>query len=200
MTFFAGEDTFASWSPDGTQIVYVSDRDGDQEVYVRRALGTDPPEALEHYSLRQITDNDVNDWSPAWSPDGQYIAYVSEDPLGYGINVMDAETGAPILSLDAGAGPLGNPTTEWNPAWIQTENGLSLMFVSDLTGVEGIYLIDLSRCFNTTVEDVAESPVGVSPMGSISCGYSTADVVTIGGMRPDGFPASQWAPDWRPLP
>jgi dipeptidyl aminopeptidase/acylaminoacyl peptidase len=196
MTFFAGEDTFASWSPDGTQIVYVSDRDGDQEIYVRRALGTTPPEALEDYSLRQLTDNDVSDWSPTWSPDGQYIAYVTEDITGnYEVTLMNPETGAPMVTLDGGNNSLGQIANEWNPAWVQTENGLSLMFVSDLTGVESIYLIDVSQCLDAMSAETTDGQARVT-----TCRYGGANLITSGGIGADGFAENQWAPDWRPIP
>jgi Tol biopolymer transport system component len=48
-----------TWSPDGTQIAFVSDRDGDYEIYVMNANGT---------HVRQVTFNDVNDSQPAWVP------------------------------------------------------------------------------------------------------------------------------------
>jgi len=59
-------DWMPSWSPDGDHIAFASDRDGDWEIYVINADGTD---------LRQITDNDHGDWDPSWSPDGDHIAF-----------------------------------------------------------------------------------------------------------------------------
>jgi dipeptidyl aminopeptidase/acylaminoacyl peptidase len=191
VTFYSGEDTFASWSPDGTQMVYVSDRDGDQEIYVRSALGDTPPEALDGFSLRQMTDNPYDDWSPTWSPDGRYIAYVSEDTSGYGIVVMDAQAGtldptARTITIDGGF-----MTGEWNPAWIQTANGLSLMFVSSLGGSDNIYMIDFSTAC------IADNELELA--NNRTCSYSTADRITRSMTNELGF-GSHWAPDWRPLP
>ena len=45
------------WSPDGTMIAYISDQDGDDEVYVVRADGSD---------LRQLTRNDVQERIGSW--------------------------------------------------------------------------------------------------------------------------------------
>ncbi|MGA9351671.1 MAG: hypothetical protein WBW48_23095 [Anaerolineae bacterium] len=58
-----------AWSPDGTKIAYMSDHDGNWEVYT---VGVPFPE------VRRLTINDANDGLPAWSPDGQYIAFVSD--------------------------------------------------------------------------------------------------------------------------
>lgn len=61
-----------SWSPDGQQIVFDAGSDfgltgrHDHKLYVINADGSD---------LRQITSGDVNDLQPAWSPDGQWIAF-----------------------------------------------------------------------------------------------------------------------------
>ena len=49
------------WSPDGTRIAFVSDRDGDYEVFVVNADGT---------NLLQLTNNHYNNRNPAWSPTG----------------------------------------------------------------------------------------------------------------------------------
>jgi Tol biopolymer transport system component/imidazolonepropionase-like amidohydrolase len=53
------------WSPDGTRIAFISDRDGLNNVWTMLPDGSD---------LRPVskeTSRDVN--SPAWSPDGQYL-------------------------------------------------------------------------------------------------------------------------------
>jgi Tol biopolymer transport system component len=53
------------WSPDGRQIVLVSDRDGSDDVWVIDASGRNP---------RQITKTDRTQFlSPEWTPDGKYI-------------------------------------------------------------------------------------------------------------------------------
>jgi hypothetical protein len=52
------EDKRPTWSPDGSQIAFTSNRDGDREVFVMRAAeGSDPT---------NLTDNSVDDWAPHW--------------------------------------------------------------------------------------------------------------------------------------
>ena len=67
-----GEQGFVSWSPDGTQIVFNAgtelgaDGHYDHHIYVLNADGS---------GLRQITEGEANDFDPAWSPDGEWIAF-----------------------------------------------------------------------------------------------------------------------------
>ena len=49
----------ASWSPDGKQLAFASDRDGNQEIYIMDADGDNPV---------RLTNSTAEDWWPAWSP------------------------------------------------------------------------------------------------------------------------------------
>lgn len=54
------------WSPDGTKLVYETDRDGDVEIWTMSPDGSDPT---------RLTRNGVSDFSPAFSPDGSTIVF-----------------------------------------------------------------------------------------------------------------------------
>jgi TolB protein len=75
-------DTAPAGSPDGSKIAFMSDRDGNWEIYVTTAH---PPggEAVEE-PLR-LTRNGARDGLPTWSPDGKWLAFVSDRDGGWAI-------------------------------------------------------------------------------------------------------------------
>jgi TolB protein len=61
-------------------LTFVADWDGDWEIYLIQADGTD---------LQQLTFNKTNEVHPQWSPDGTEIAYIMDftsNPRAYSIN------------------------------------------------------------------------------------------------------------------
>lgn len=55
----AGNDEMPAWSPDGRYLLFVSDRDGNAEIYLARANGT---------AATRITHSPEADWLPRWVP------------------------------------------------------------------------------------------------------------------------------------
>jgi TolB protein len=76
-------DFFPRWSPDGSRVVFVSDRGGDDDLYVMRADGT---------SLRRLTrTRGAREATPAWSPDGRRILFARSTPAReHDVYVIDA--------------------------------------------------------------------------------------------------------------
>jgi TolB protein len=62
------EDTAPTLSPNGEQIVFMSRREGNWEVYIVNADGS---------GLQRLTNDPADDGLPTWSPDGNAIAFVS---------------------------------------------------------------------------------------------------------------------------
>ena len=60
----------------------MSDRDGNEEIYVMDADGSDQT---------RLTSNDTNDYSPEWSPSGSQIVFLSLRDGNPEIYVMDAD-------------------------------------------------------------------------------------------------------------
>ena len=94
----------AAWSPDGSQIVFRSHRDGDEEIYVMNADGSNQTNLSKNPG--------GGDWSPVWSPDGTRIAFFSEREGKSGIWVMDTH-GGNVIPVGTASGVNDYPT--WSP-------------------------------------------------------------------------------------
>lgn len=72
-------ESFPDFSPDGRHIFFRSMRDGNSEIYVMNADGTDP---------RRLTHHEATDTMPAVSYAGDRIAFVSRRDGNYEIYIM----------------------------------------------------------------------------------------------------------------
>jgi Tol biopolymer transport system component len=98
LTEQVGGETFPSLAPDGGFFVYVRADGGDLDVFLQRVGGGNP--------INLTADSAADDTQPAFSPDGQQIAFRSERDGG-GVFLMGA-TGESVRRLtDFG----------YNPAW-----------------------------------------------------------------------------------
>jgi TolB protein len=71
-----------AWSPDGQRIAFTSARDGNLEIYVIQADGT---------QLKRITENDERDDFPIWHPNGRQLLTVSERGGESDLYLIDVE-------------------------------------------------------------------------------------------------------------
>lgn len=78
------DDSHPAWSPDGRSLAFTSnrstpdpDRNFNNDIWVVAADNTD-----KGARLTRITSNPGNDDSPAWSPDGKWIAFTSQTDAG----------------------------------------------------------------------------------------------------------------------
>ncbi len=100
-----GFDSQPRYSPDGSKIVFLSDRSGSENIWVCDADGRNP---------KTLTKGDRNLYaSPEWTPDGQYIvASKTGMPLGSTYEIWlyhrDGGSGASVTREDRGFAP-GQP-------------------------------------------------------------------------------------------
>jgi TolB protein len=120
--------TAPSYSPDGGQITFESDRGGAQQVYVMNADGS---------GQNRISFGNGRYSTPVWSPDGQYIAFTKQAGGKFAIGVMKPDgSGERILTEG-----FHNEGPTWAP------NGRVLMFFRDSPGESGgskLFSVDIT--------------------------------------------------------
>ena len=100
LTHGAGAELFADLAPDGRSFIYVSRASGNWDIYWQRVGGKNP--------VNLTKDSVADDTQPAYSPDGNYIAFRSErEPAG--IYVMEATSENVRRVSDAGNHPSWSP-------------------------------------------------------------------------------------------
>ncbi|HSR70267.1 MAG TPA: S41 family peptidase [Acidobacteriota bacterium] len=144
-------DKAPDWSPDGSRIVFISDLDGEEELYLVSQDGKDEPQ--------QVTDgNEAMLYSPQWSPDGKHIAYSDKEGR---IFVLAVEDRSVQRIADEKGGQV--PGYQWSP------KGRYLSFaLSDPSGFTSIYIWDSrdSRLHRVTGEFFNEFSPAWDPAGN----------------------------------
>lgn len=114
-----------------SKIVFTSDRDGNNEIYVINADGSDPQKS-------QLTSNNADNQNPAWSPDGTRIAFTSDRDGNKEIYVMNADGSDPQIPRLT-----NNKAVDQSPAW--SPDGTRIAFSSDREGkINQIFVMDAS--------------------------------------------------------
>ncbi len=124
LTFDPAYDLWPALSPAGSEVAFVSTRDGDPDVYV---LHVDDPG-----SIRQLTDEPGNDFAPTWSADGTKIAFTSVRGGNADIWTMDVN-GGDLSNLTA-----RSPAEEFDPSW--SPDGTTIAFATR-AGVGSIWIV-----------------------------------------------------------
>src|SRR6266542_533118 len=126
------------------KIVFTSDRDGNDEIYVMNADGT---------AQTNLTNNPATDARPVWSPDGSRIAFAStRGGFFFDIWVMNSDgSGAPVDLTNTPAGSDVRP--DWSP------DGTKLTFYFGDVGHD-VYVMNADGSGRTNLTNSAASDFG----------------------------------------
>jgi tricorn protease len=118
---------YPAWSPDGKEVAYVTDRNGEAQIAVRPADGSGAESMITEPIKRWL-------YGPVWSPDGKKLAYSDSQHALWFVTVADHK----IVAVDE------NPRQEihdyaWSPdsAWLTYSK-------ADANGMRTVYLYSLA--------------------------------------------------------
>jgi dipeptidyl aminopeptidase/acylaminoacyl peptidase len=162
-----------AWSPDGTRIVFNNMVDGVGQIFVVNTNGT---------GMTQITTNSANtpplvigeffppirgDVTPAWSPDGEWIAFASDRTGNFEINIV--RTNGSSLSqvtytakneLSLGWRPLAGLTLETPGYPVMVNNGANVFPATRSGSASAVQVYTLRNSGSTVLSNIVVTKSG----------------------------------------
>jgi Tol biopolymer transport system component len=111
-------------SPDGSRLLFLSDRDGNVDIYVADIDGS---------NISQLTDTPTEEYSADWSPDGSQILYASSESGNDDVWVMNADGSNPVQLTDH---------TGLDGQCAFSPDGSQIVFVSDRGGNTNLWIMN----------------------------------------------------------
>jgi TolB protein len=124
---YRGSNSAPAWSPDGKTLAAVLTRDGNSQIYLMNADGS---------NLRRLTTSGAIDTEPFFTPDGQSIYFTSDRGGSPQIYRMAASGGEPVRVTFDG---------DYNVSPRVSPDGKTLAFISRISGRFQLMVMDLEN-------------------------------------------------------
>jgi Tol biopolymer transport system component len=111
-------------SPDGSRLLFLSNRGGNVDIYVADIDGG---------NITQLTDTATEEYSADWSPDGSQILYASSESGNDDVWVMNADGSNPVQLTDH---------TGLDGQCAFSPDGSQIVFVSDRSGNTNLWIMN----------------------------------------------------------
>lgn len=115
------------YSPDGSEIAFISDRKGQNNLWVMNADGSEPRAVFTEPMVRAV--------EPAWTPDGQYVL-VRRTEIGQALT--PGSTGIWMYHKDGGSGIEVVGDDQPQPAWPSLSDDGRHLYFHVYTGPPGL--------------------------------------------------------------
>lgn len=173
------------------EVAFISDRDGNSEIYAMNADGTDQT---------RLTNDPATDAFASWSPDRSQLAFASTRSGNYDIWVMNAD-GSGLIQLTTAAG------LDYLPAW--SPDGSTIAFTSNRDGNQDIWVMNSDGTGQVNLTSTGSLDYGAtwSPDGTkLAFTSDRAGSQDIWSMSADGAnpaqlttdPSIDYTPAWSP--
>jgi TolB protein len=131
------------WAPDGQTVAFFGGNDGQHDIWTAAADGS---------SEEVVSDDVVDEFWPAWSPDGSHLAFQQAANPGAQVIVVDARDGWSRTRLESES--LGSVPVVWSPDGRRLvgfrfdpsapeAGGIAVLAVADTAATED-FVIDVS--------------------------------------------------------
>jgi len=130
-TAYAGSPTYLS--PEGAHLALVSRRDSNSDGQI------DYKDTMELYAMNldgsgmvALTEDDMDDWTPTWSPDGRRIAFlkVDGDEYTYNLYTVNPDGSGTVRLTD-------DPSHKLSPGWAPDGSKIAFAVFSEDTDGNG---------------------------------------------------------------
>jgi dipeptidyl aminopeptidase/acylaminoacyl peptidase len=144
-----------AFSPDSTQLTYVSNTDADLSTSTNSDLFTVP---LAGGAAQRLTTNPGADEGPVYSPDGKYLAYRNQLRGGY----ESDQWRLAVMELQSGRmNTLTDSLDRWVEAYTWSPDSKRIFFTIDDHGTNPLLMIPVS---GGAIRTIAQGPTSVSSM------------------------------------
>ena len=202
----------AAFSPDGRRLLFVSTESGNPDIKVMPFAPESPDAAAG--KATNLTNHPAGDYQPAFSPDGQWIAFSSNRDTGRAQSTSAAVPGtyqaSDVYVMHADGTGVQRLTRHegWDgsPAW--TPDGQAIGFYSEQEGEPRIFRMNRDGSASQSISTKGETALSptFSPGGRLSFTARRSGRWTIVSTLPDGSDArvesdtarDYWAPAYDP--
>ncbi|MBN1563229.1 MAG: PD40 domain-containing protein [Anaerolineae bacterium] len=132
LTNDAATEYMHAWSPDGTRIVYTSDKSGYQNIYVVEVASGE---------ITRLTEHDIHDYQPVYALDGEKILLIFSDPdsmlegkIEFHVMNADGTDLHPLGDDEVFKGDLTHSPYGGQIAYMSNESGYWHIYVMDADG------------------------------------------------------------------